>query len=700
MLAAILLYSCASIGRPEGGPRDQDPPVFVGSNPKPNALNVKGNKLEITFDEIITLKDQSTKVVVSPVQKENPTIRALGRKVTVEFRDTLKPNTTYSVDFADAIQDNNEGNPLENFAIAFSTGDSIDSLAISGMVLRACDLEPMQKIIVGIHSNLDDSAFTTTPFTRISRTNSYGQFTIRNLKPGRYKVYALNDLDRNYKFSRNEDAAFLDEVIVPSTRQVATRDTLFTQKKLVDTIVDATHTVFLPNDILLSMFNEGYSSQYLKSYSRPEENKLFVLFGTKSDTLPGIQVLSPATSRSDWFRLERSEKNDSLIYWLTDTCLTKSDSIQVALSYLRTDSTESLSMTTDTLMFALKSNYRKLQKQEAEKKAKEEKERVEELKREQKRLEKEQAKEAKRRKKEAEEYQKFHKGEAPDPTKIAGNLPDSARVDTARVKPTLAFAISTTGTVDVYSPITYTSPEPVDSLFPKGFHLYQFNEEDSLWVETKIDTIMLEKPWNPLIYTAKYNWAPGGQYRIRVDSCSVKGIYGLWNGSSEQTITVKELEEYSNLYFAIRPVTDSAFVELLDGSDKVVRTSPVVKGAAEFQNVVPGEYYARIILDSNGNGKWDTGNYGQKIQPEEVYYFAKPLKLKKNWDVEQSWNIYELPLDKQKPEKIKKNKPEKKKSWDDDDTKKSQQTDEEEDDFMPQIYTGNKYDDYNRNNRR
>ena len=140
MLASILLYSCANIGRPEGGPRDMDPPIFLHSDPKPNALNVKKNKLEILFDEIITLKDQQTKVVISPVQNENPVIRANGRKVTVEFRDTLKPSTTYSVDFADAIQDNNENNPLEDFAIAFSTGDSIDSLAVSGIVLRARDL--------------------------------------------------------------------------------------------------------------------------------------------------------------------------------------------------------------------------------------------------------------------------------------------------------------------------------------------------------------------------------------------------------------------------------------------------------------------------------------------------------------------------------------------------------------------------------
>jgi ABC-type oligopeptide transport system substrate-binding subunit len=134
--ASALLCACANIGHPEGGPRDVTPPVFVGSTPKLYELNCKKNKIELQFDEIVQLKDQSKKVVVSPVQHEAPKVSALGKKVTIELRDTLKPNTTYTIDFSDAIEDNNEGNPLNDFAFAFSTGDSIDSLQISGMVLE------------------------------------------------------------------------------------------------------------------------------------------------------------------------------------------------------------------------------------------------------------------------------------------------------------------------------------------------------------------------------------------------------------------------------------------------------------------------------------------------------------------------------------------------------------------------------------
>ena len=139
-------------------------------------------------------------------------------------------------------------------------------------------------------------------------------------------------------------------------------------------------------------------------------------------------------------------------------------------------------------------------------------------------------------------------------------------------------------------------------------------------------------------------------------------------------------------------------MELLDGGDKVVRTAKIINGSADLVNVNPGEYYARIVIDRNGNGVWDTGNFDSGLQPEEVYYFPKALKLKKNWDIEQSWDIFDTPVDKQKPEKIKKNKPEKKKTWGEDDRDKNKTEEEEEDEFMnPQIYTGNKYTDFNRN---
>ena len=170
-------------------------------------------------------------------------------------------------------------------------------------------------------------------------------------------------------------------------------------------------------------------------------------------------------------------------------------------------------------------------------------------------------------------------------------------------------------------------------------------------VELKQDTMS-----SILNYKVDFDWEPGESYKITIDSLAITSAYGIHNGPVSREFNVKALEEYSNLFFKVN-VTDSAFVELLNSSDKVVYTAPVVEGMADLFNINPGEYYARIVIDANGNGKWDTGNYANHTQPEEVYYYPKKLNLKKNWDVEQNWDIYELPLDAQKPMAIKKNKP-------------------------------------------
>lgn len=682
-----------------------DPPIFLGGDPKPNSLRVDKNKIELRFDENITLNDQQNKVVVSPTQKEAAKISASGKRITIELRDTLLESTTYTIDFSNSIQDNNEGNPLDGFAYAFSTGDSIDTLQVSGVVLRARDLEPMQAVLVGAHSNLDDTAFRNVPFERIARTNSLGQFTLRNLKPGSYRVYALNDADRDYKFVRTEDLAFLVDTIVPTSRTVTTMDTLFTKKNLIDTIVAGEHTLFLPNDLLLSMFNEGYQAQYLKTYERPEDNKIYIKLAAAPDSMPQIEILRPEPSRADWYRLERSEKYDSLLFWIADSALIMSDSITLAMTYLRTDTAEMLSLATDTLNFVLRSTYRKMKEQAAEEKAKQERERVESIKKDWEDLAKEKENYEKRRQREQEEIRKYggasEGGPGPDFGPEQEKADRFAKLDymlddTIPPAPTLAFSLTTSGTIDVYAPIIFKSPEPLDSINQGAFHVEQFNEEDSVWTEVKCPPVKRQYEWNPLLYMIECDWEPEGKYRITADTCAVMGMYGLWSKPISSDIMVKSLEEYSNLYLKISPITDGAFVELLDGSDRVVRTAPVADGEAQLVNLNPGEYYARIVIDSNGNGMWDTGNFDAHLQPEEVCYYPKTLKLKKNWDIEQNWNIYETAVDLQKPEKVKKNKPEKTKTWDEEEDKdrNSNYDEEDDEDWAPTIYTGNKYTDY------
>lgn len=640
ILIAALLYSCASIGRPTGGNKDIDPPVFTGSNPAQSSTNVKNQSIVLHFNEYIVLKDQSTKVVVSPAQKENPSIRANGKRINIELRDTLIPNTTYSIDFSDAIQDNNENNPLQGFSFAFATGDTIDTLQISGIVLNARDLEPQKEFFVGVHSCLDDSAFSKLPLERIARTNELGQFTIRNIKPGRYHIFALNDADRNYKFARSEDLAFLDEIIVPSVTEIETMDTVFTSQMVTDTIYKATHSLFLPNDILLSSFNEDYKSLYLVNNERTSDRRFNVLFSAPSDSLPTLEVLKPEgfDNSKKWYILDNSQHNDTLNYWITDTMLIKSDSIRVNMRYLHTDTNDMRTFTNDTIYFNLKKMKKKGNKKVEKKKEEEGK--------------------------------------------------DS--LDSIPQIQLLKFAAASSGTIDVYAPFRFKSEEPIDSINPAMIHLKQ--KIDTIWEDRGIVELKRDSASSILNYKVEYDWEPGGTYGITIDSLAITGIYGLYNGTISQEFKVKELEEYSNLFFKVN-VTDSAFVELLDKSDKVVRTAPVENGMADLFNINPGEYYARIVLDANGNGKWDTGNYSQHLQPEEVYYFSKKLNLKQNWDIEETWDIYELPIDVQKPMAIKKNKPKNYREQ-----TKPEDEEEEEEEFGTNFnnmnsYTGNKYND-------
>ena len=191
-----LIVSCARMGAPDGGWYDEKPPRVLGASPAENSTNVKTKKVAIYFDEYIKIESASEKVMISPPQLEQPEIKVRGRNIYVNLQDTLKPNTTYSIDFSDAIVDNNEGNPLGNYTYTFSTGDVIDTLEVSGYVIAAKDLEPVKGILVGLYAEGD------TLMRRVARTNSLGRFVIRGVAPGTYTIGAVKDADGDYRFTQ------------------------------------------------------------------------------------------------------------------------------------------------------------------------------------------------------------------------------------------------------------------------------------------------------------------------------------------------------------------------------------------------------------------------------------------------------------------------------------------------------------------
>ena len=611
LMLMIVVYSCASMGNPDGGPYDEEPPKFVRSTPKPFAINSKEKKVTIEFDEFIKLEKAAEKVVVSPPQLEQPEIKASGRKVVVGLVDSLRPNTTYTIDFADAIVDNNEGNPLGNYAFTFSTGTTIDTMEVSGTVLSASDLEPVKNIQVGLHSDLSDSAFMKKPFDRVSRTDSRGHFSIRGIAPGKYRIYALMDGNQNYLFdSKTEMIAFSDSIIIPAMEDAMRQDTIWKDSLTIDTIKSVGYTRFLPDDIILRAFKEENDRQYLTRSERDKENHFVLTFSARADTLPTLKGLN--FDERDAFIIEKTDRNDSICYWIKDSLIYQMDTLEIQMDYLATDTLDRLVPQTDTLFLANKLTRAEREKLEA--KAAEEKE-----------------KERKKKEKKGEKIE-------PEPTKF------------------LTLNVDAPSAFDLDRNVYLSFDEPVASIDTAANHMEI--KKDSLWEE--IPFLFVSDSVLPRKYEILAEWEPEKEYQLSIDSMAFKGVYGLHTNKVKQTMKVKKLNEYGTILLNITGADSTAVVELLDGSGKVLRQQRITpQNTADFYYLNPGtKFYIRLFNDRNGNGVWDTGKYSEHLQPEEVYYFPKVWEMKANFDFEENWNINAVPVEKQKLDEIKKQKPE------------------------------------------
>lgn len=617
---AMAAVSCATMGTPEGGPKDVTPPVVVRTNPPQGTLNFSGKRVTLTMNKNVELDQAFSKVIISPAQKESPTIRANAHTVTVELNDTLLPNTTYTIDFADAIKDLNEGNILDGFATDFSTGDFIDSLRISGMVIEARTLEPAAGYLVGAYTNLADSAIETLPFERITKTNAKGQFTLRNLKGVPYRIFAINDVNNDKFWDRTEDIAFYDTPVTPTVEHVEFADTIRYSRG--DSVVIRRIPRYLPDDLLLAWFNENYKSQYIKEYQRPERNRLTFTLGAPSDSVPHLSALTDSGSVDILAAsvINLSVTNDTIELWMRDSTLIMSDTLQVRLSVWQPDSADVRYWKSDTLQLVYKVPKK------SKKQLKEEEELAKAL--EQKRIE----------------------------DSIAGIVDTVPKVEVP--EKFVSFNLENQSTQDIDRPLIFKASEPLDTIMLSGIRMEM--KKDTLWVPAAAPAIRPLSANRPMEFIADYEWQPATAYRLTVDSAAVVGIYGAHNRPVSKELTTRALSDYGSIFFNVAGIDSiPAVVELLDGSDKVLRTAPVERGRATFKYLQPGTYYARLYLDKLHNGTYGNGSAykGSFRQPDEVYYFPKKINLKKNWDIEQPWDIYSLPVDMQKPYDIRKVKP-------------------------------------------
>ncbi|TKG93448.1 hypothetical protein EYV94_17015 [Puteibacter caeruleilacunae] len=339
--------SCANQGIPSGGPKDSIPPELTKASPDLGELNFDGDEVVLTFNEFVAPERLNEKLVVSPPMKQKPTYRMKGKSIIVTWKDTLKENVTYSFDFKDAIEDNNEGNPIKDFRIAFSTGDQFDTLKVRGHVLKAKTLEPMEEVTVMLYKNLEDSAFIKELPDYIGKTDEEGWFTISNVPKATYKLYALKDLNQDYKYNPGlEEMAFLDSVIIPDATFSNINDTIIRDQ---DTIVVTGKATYLPEPLHLLTSTEYVFNQYLDGYKRDRREKVYFAFSQPVSEVFNMELLD-VEHGEDWKYEDWNLEGDSVNVWIKDTLLTKKDTLNFLLTYQTPDSLGNPIVKKDTLM--------------------------------------------------------------------------------------------------------------------------------------------------------------------------------------------------------------------------------------------------------------------------------------------------------------------------------------------------------------
>ncbi|MBR8534357.1 Ig-like domain-containing protein [Carboxylicivirga sediminis] len=365
VLLTQLFWYCANVGMPTGGTKDEIPPVVIRSMPEANALNYTKKTIYIEFDELIQLKDYRSKFVVSPPVNKQPIVEARGNRLMVTFEEDLQPNTTYTLDFADAIVDNNEGNVLENYSFSFATGEYIDSLQVSGNLYDADDLSPSEGVLIFLHNNLNDTAIQKLVPIRMAKTNKQGRFNIRNVSPGNYRIYALDDANRNYLFDQPGEAmAWSDIIVEPGFEYREFADTIRIDSLETDSIHYYEELVYTPDSIQLFKFQHDYKKQYLMSEERKERAKLTYYFNRPLEEDAKL-VLTGQEQLQNVFLMDRSVKNDTVSFWLRDSTYYNQDSLSISLSYIMRDSLDNPYTKTDTIamyFFEVKEKKKKRKK--------------------------------------------------------------------------------------------------------------------------------------------------------------------------------------------------------------------------------------------------------------------------------------------------------------------------------------------------
>ncbi len=579
LFVALSFCRCANILAPTGGPKDITPPRVVKSIPANHSTNFTGNKFSITFNEYIQLDKITRQLLVSPPMAELPDFRIKGKTLIIQFKDKLKPNTTYSVFFGDAIQDITEGNPLHNYTYVFSTGSSVDSMSLRGQVVNAKDLKPVDNVFVMLYKNnndtisLDSLPLRVKPFY-VSKTDKKGNFIFSGLADTSYLIFALQDENYSMTFDQPaEKIAFLDSLVKPQYRPKPQIDSsvfdtitglpadsikLITDSlwRRADSLADAKLTLYK-----LYLFQEADTVQKLMSAKLLHENTVQFVF-----SLPGKEVTIQSLNFHpdiSWHKNEWSKSGDTLLWFLH---LPHPDTLNLLLL--------SGKDTLDNL------DLRVIPKQKF----------------------------IRRRKK-----------------------------DTLKKKKYLSWESDIRGVIKPGQKIVLTFGQPVARILPDSILLVQ--GKDSLYHPrfTFIDSlhrrlyfpIKIKDATSYLLYlpdSSVMDWNHFYNKKIRL-SMHAKALKEY----SDLNINLQPIEPGNYIF------------EILKESNKKMKPIAIRyfsgKTVLRFPRINPGKYRFKIIFDRNGNNKWDPGNYLKKQLPEKAIYLKGIVILRANWEINETWKF-------------------------------------------------------------
>ena len=577
IIAAVtsVIFSCARQAAPSGGPPDITPPKIIKSVPLNGSLNYKGKSIVVTFNEFVALEKVTEKFMISPPVNKKPNIVLKGKSLKIEFLEKLRDSTTYTLYFQDAIRDLNAGNPIPDFQFVFSTGNVLDSLSVTGNVYNASNLEPTEKTLILMYSELADTAPVKLLPDYITLADINGSFRINNIREGTYRLYALQDKNNNKKYDLfDEGFAFMDNpvkitplknylpiVIVKDTVKVVPAKANPLLKKPVEIpVIDGEYKLFL--------FTAPKKNHYLTSSDRKTAVLLNYTLSLPPDPI-GFEFRIPDTDPAKYF-LEKNPTGDTIDVWLTDSLIYSKQLINSIVGYPFTDTTGITKLKTDTIPMRSVSTR-------------------------------------------------------------------ATRLKEAISKYTFTANIMG-GILRPGQQVVFSSQTPFRAPDTTKIHLYELKKT----ARTIIPYVLFKDSLNSKRYYLNSKFKEESIYLLIADSASFGNIYGRVADSTGIKFSVRTTDSYGGLTLNTTNVHEAVIIQLLDQREKTISEKRIKENSKiEFPLLEKGYYRLRAIYDLNGDGKWTTGDYKTKQQPEPVSYYESEIEIKIDWEVvlPQPWDL-------------------------------------------------------------